>query len=132
MVNLEEFLNFDTGSEISIADFLEFVSQEMKLEELSPDARRRIGVEISALQGNPTEAFFSFDGLCDLTHQYIDEGKANSLCANLRAAKAADARGDAQAKARFIRAYIDEVMEQVHKTLTRRNGTTLATLARTL
>jgi hypothetical protein len=42
MVSLDEIRNLDTGSEISVADFPDFVSEEMKLDALSPKLRRQI------------------------------------------------------------------------------------------
>lgn len=133
MINLHEIRNLDTGSEISLTDFLDLVSEEMKLDMLSPELSRQLGVEISALRGNAADQLFSFDGLCGLTRLYLSaEGVANRLCASLRAAKAAAERGDAEAKARFLRAYINEVEAQAHRTLTRRRATTLITLAQTL
>jgi len=133
MINLNEIRNLDTGSEISVADFLDFVSEEMKLDMLSPELSRQLAVEISVLRGNAADQTFSFDGLCSLTRLYVGErGLADSLCAKLRAAEQADARGDSEAKALFLRAYMDQVAEEINKTLTRRRGMTLTTLAQTL
>lgn len=132
LVSLAEILNVNTGTDISLDGFLDSVNQEMRLDLLSPEQRRAIGVGLSDLRGNPGE-LSSFDGLCSLTQLYINaNGVANHLCARLRAAKAAAARGDSEAKARFLRDYINEVAEQSHRTLTQRKATSLITLAQTL
>lgn len=133
VVSLDEIRNLNTGSEISLTGFLDLVNQEMKLDILSPELNRRLGVEIAALQGNAAEPLFSFDGLCSLTRQYLSkEEVANKLCARLKAAEAAAERGDAETKARFLSAYINEVEAQTHRTLTRRRAATLMTLAQSL
>jgi prepilin-type N-terminal cleavage/methylation domain-containing protein len=130
MVSLDELRNLDTGSELSIADFLDLVSEEMKLDLLSPELSRGLGVELSAVRSEPGNSVFTFDGLCLLTSLYVGKkGDANRLCARLRAAEDAAARGDLAAKARFLGSYIDEVSEQTHLSLTRRRATTLITLA---
>lgn len=132
LVSIDEILNPDTGSGISMDRFFDSVSREMRLDLLSPEQRRAVGVGLSELRGYQAE-LFSFDGICSLTRQYISaEGVADHLCAMLRAAKAAAARGDSEAKARLLRAYMNEVEAQAHSTLTRRRATTLITLAETL
>ncbi len=133
VVNLDEIRNLDTGSELSLADFLDFVSEEMKLDTLSPELSRQIGVDVPAVQDNLGNSLFSFDGLCSLTRQYVSgEADANQLCEMLKAAEEAAARGDSAAKAGFLRAYIDEVSARIQISLTRRRATTLTTLANTL
>jgi prepilin-type N-terminal cleavage/methylation domain-containing protein len=132
LVSLEEILNVNTGTDLSLDGFLDSVNREMRLDLLSPEQRRAIGVGLADLRGNPAE-LSSFDGLCSLTQLYINaNGVANHLCARLRAAKQAAARGDSEAKARFLRDYINAVAEQSHGTLTRRKATSLITLAQTL
>lgn len=128
LASFDEILNLDTGSEISIAEFLNSVNREMRLDLLSPEMKRAIGFGLSDLRGNPAE-IFSFDGLCVLTRLYVSaEEVANQLCASLMEAKAAAERGDSEAKARFLRAYINDVEAQAHRTLTRKKATTLITL----
>jgi prepilin-type N-terminal cleavage/methylation domain-containing protein len=132
LVSLEEILNLNTGTDISLDGFLDTVNREMRLDLLSSEQRRTLSVGLSDLQGNPGE-LSSFDGLCSLTQLYISEpGVANHLCARLRVAKNAAERGDSEAKARFLRTYINEVADQTHRTLTRSKMTTLITLAQTL
>jgi prepilin-type N-terminal cleavage/methylation domain-containing protein len=132
LVSVDEILNLNTGTDISLDGFLDSVNREMRLDLLSPDRRSAIGVGMSDLRGNPGE-LSSFDGLCSMTQLYINaNGVANHLCARLRAAKNAAARGDSEAKARFLREYINEVAEEAHRTLTQRKATTLITLAQTL
>lgn len=132
VVSIEEILNFRTGTDIPVDDFLNFLSREMKLELLNPEEKRAIGVSLSALQGNPGEVF-GFDGLCSLTQLYVSEqGVANHLCARLRAAKNAEEQGQTENKSRFLEGYIDDVMTQIHKRLTRRKGITLITITKAL
>ncbi len=69
---------------------------------------------------------FSLDGLCRLIGLYsTDEKVADELCWKLRLAEAAGARSDLRARDRFLRDYFDELEKQTHKTLTRRNESTL-------
>jgi prepilin-type N-terminal cleavage/methylation domain-containing protein len=132
LVNIDEILNFRTGTDLPLDGFLNSVKRAMRLDALSPDQRRAIGVGLAELRGNPAE-LSSWDGLSSLTRQYISaEGTANHLCARLKAAEAAARHGDAQLKARFLKTYIAEVMEQTHTTLTQRKATALITLAQTL
>jgi hypothetical protein len=133
MVSLDEIRNLDTGSEISVADFLDFVSEEMKLDALSPELRRQIGVGLPAVQSDLGNSTFTFDGLCNLTRLSVGkEDDANYLCDQLKAAEEAAARGDFAAKSRFIGSYIDRVGTYTHAYVTRRRATTLITLAQTL
>jgi prepilin-type N-terminal cleavage/methylation domain-containing protein len=132
-LNLEEIRNLDTGSELSLTDFLNFVSDEMKLEMLSPELNRQISVGLPAVQNETGNSLFTFDCLRNLTRQYVgNEEDADRLCGLLRAAEEAVARGDFAAKARFLGSYIDEVSAQTHLSLTSRSATTLITLAQTL
>jgi hypothetical protein len=72
---------------------------------------------------------FSLDGLCRLIGLYAtDEKVADELCRKLRLAEAAGARGDLRARDRFLRDYFEELEKQTHKTLTRRNATTMVWL----
>jgi prepilin-type N-terminal cleavage/methylation domain-containing protein len=133
VVSLHEIRNLNTGSELSLTDFIKWVSEEMKLHKLSPELSKQLGVEIAALPRSAAVQLFSFDELCNLTRQYLSaEDVATQLCARLGEAKAAAERGDAEAKSRFLRAYIDEVEAQVHKTLTRSSAAILIALAQAL
>ena len=142
LVSVEEILNFRSGTDLPLEGFLDSVKREMRLDSLSPEHRRAIGVGLAELRGNPAE-LASWDGLASLTRLYLNaeggeaqptntQGVANHLCARLKAAEAAARRGDAEAKARFLRTYISEVTEQTHQMLTQRRATALITLAQTL
>jgi prepilin-type N-terminal cleavage/methylation domain-containing protein len=132
IVSIDEILNFRTGTDIPLDDFLNFVSREMRLDSLSAEEKRAIGVSLSELQGNPGEVF-GFDGLCSLTKLYVsDHGVANHLCARLTAAKNAAEEGQSESKARFLEEYINDVTTQIHRRLTRRKGITLITITKTL
>ncbi len=132
VVSLDEIIHLNSGTDISLDGLLDTVNREMRLDLLSPEQRRAIGVGLADLQGHPAE-LFSFDGLCSLTRLYINEpGLANHLCARLSVAKNAAEHGDTEKKGRFLRLYMNEVAEQIHRTLTQRRATTLVTLAQTL
>jgi prepilin-type N-terminal cleavage/methylation domain-containing protein len=135
-VGIEEIQSFqvsDNGNQEPFASFLAFVGDEMKLGLVSADLKSAIGVHLSDLKGDATSQFFSYNGLCDLTKMYLNkDGVANGMCAKLKAAEAAEARGDYQAKQGSLGAYMNQVAVQSGKSLTRRRATTLTTLARTL
>jgi len=137
MVDLAEIENFQNpdgrNPDNPLAAFLAFVGNEMKWEVLNPEVKRTIGVRLADLQGDPAAQFFSYSGLCNLTGQYVNKaGVANALCAKLRAAEAAEVRGDDEAKRGALGAYLNEVAAQAGKALTRRRATTLTALAQTL
>lgn len=129
-LTIAEIRNLNTGSELSIADFMDFVSDEMKLDTLSPEAQN--GVPTESLSFN-YQKIPSFDGLRDLTRLYVGkEEDANRLCELLSQAEAAAARGDLRAKAGFIGSYTDQVSAQTRLALTGKSAMTLITLAGTL
>ncbi|MEX0674439.1 MAG: ExeM/NucH family extracellular endonuclease [Gaiellaceae bacterium] len=75
----------------------------------------------------------TFAGLCRATRSAVSkEGIANSLCAKLSAAEAADARGNAQAKAGALGAYANELRAQSGKTISAEDAELLIELAGTL
>jgi hypothetical protein len=129
-LSLEEILNPNTGSELSLEGLMSDVSGEMKLGTLSPELRGEISVGLPAVQRGSGMAPFSFDYLCDLTRLYVGkEEDANRLCELLRAAEAAAARGDAGAKAGFLDSYIAEVSALTNQSLTRKKASTLLMVA---
>jgi predicted extracellular nuclease len=72
----------------------------------------------------------TFERTCELTQAAVSNvGIAHSLCAKLRAAAAADARGDEQAKAGSLRAYVNQLEAQSGKSLTAEDAAYLASLA---
>jgi prepilin-type N-terminal cleavage/methylation domain-containing protein/prepilin-type processing-associated H-X9-DG protein len=129
--NLEEIRKLNTGSELSLAGFLDFVSDEMKLDMLSPELNRQLSVGLPAVQNEGGYSLFSFDSACNLTRQYVArEEDANRLCELLRAADEAWRRGDIAAKDGFLDSYIDEVERYSSAyQLTRRKSTTLLMVA---
>jgi prepilin-type N-terminal cleavage/methylation domain-containing protein len=129
-LSLEEILNPNTGSELSLDDFKSALSDEMKLGALSPKLRGEISVGLPAVQRGSGKAPFSFDYLCDLTRLYVGkEEDANRLCELLRSAEAAAARGDSAAKAGFLDSYITEVSALTQQSLTRKKASALLMLA---
>jgi prepilin-type N-terminal cleavage/methylation domain-containing protein/prepilin-type processing-associated H-X9-DG protein len=102
-INLSEIRNLKRGSELSLAGFLDFVSDEMKLDMLSPELDRQISVGLPAVQSEPGYSLFTFDSLSNLTRQYVNrEVDANRLCELLRGAEEAEARGDTVARDEFL------------------------------
>ena len=87
-VGIEEIQHFrNRNRESPLAAFLAFIGDEMKLDVLSPQVKRTIGVRLSDLQGDPAAQLFSYGGLCNVTKQYVNkEGVANAMCAKLGAA----------------------------------------------
>jgi predicted extracellular nuclease len=75
----------------------------------------------------------SYDGLCRLTRSYVDDADvADSLCAQLAAAKAAAARGNDKAKNSALNAYSKLLNSQIGKSVTAAEAATLAELAKAL
>jgi hypothetical protein len=86
--------------------------------------------------GNRGGAFTTFtlvvsaQSMCTLTQRWVStHGVANSLCAKLDAEDAARARGDGDAAAGLIMAYVNELHAQMGKTLSAENAATLERLA---
>lgn len=134
-VSLDEIETFQSpvSEDDPLAYLIRYVSQEMKLDLVSPDVKLANGVELSDLEGDATSLYFSYSGLCDLTKQYVsNSGIANSMCAKLSAAEAAEERGNVQAKRGALGAYMNHVAAQSGKSLTPGRATTLITFARTL
>ena len=133
LVTFEEILDFDRDRSSPLGRFLAIVGTEMKLGAANENVSALPGVTLSSLQGDPGALFFSFDGLCSLTKQFVSQdGIAVSLCAKLDAAKAAASAGDLGAKQGAFQAYENEISAQAGKTLTFRRAITLMTLAKTL
>jgi hypothetical protein len=88
----------------------------LKLDTLNPELNRQFSDGHPEIQDEPGNSHFTFDGLRNLTRQYVGrEEDANRLCKLLRAAEEAAARGDFTAKARFLGSYIDEVSAQTYQ-----------------
>jgi prepilin-type N-terminal cleavage/methylation domain-containing protein len=145
---LQNLQNLNSPTEESpVSAFLAFSSDELKLDMLSSQVKATTSVQLSDLRADAAAQVFSYDGLCELTNQYVnnglcnarkgdddkdDEGLAHSMCAKLKKAQAAEARGNDEAKQRWLAAYIQQVESEIDKALTRIRATTLISLARTL
>jgi hypothetical protein len=71
--------------------------------------------------------------LCRLTHRFVaSSGIANSLCVKLEAAAAATARGNTNAAARNVQAYIHEVNAQTGRSISSENAAALIYFANRL
>jgi hypothetical protein len=85
----------------------------LKLDLFNPEFSRLSSDGLLEVQNEPENSLFTFDGLRDLTRQYVGkEEDANRLCKLLRAAEDAAARGDFVAKTRLLDSFIDEVSAQ--------------------
>jgi prepilin-type N-terminal cleavage/methylation domain-containing protein len=116
-----------------LGSFIDFVSQEMKLGAAGEDINSLPAVQSSAIQGDASAVFFSYDGLCTLSTMFATKpGISDSLCSKLNAAGQANADGDINGKAGILGAFDHEVAAQAGKALTRRNAAILRTLAGTL
>src|SRR6185295_7684568 len=60
-----------------IREFFAFAGDEMKLDLLSPDVKSSIVVHLSDLRGDPAAQPLSYEGLCNLTRLYVDDGQCN-------------------------------------------------------
>jgi hypothetical protein len=125
--NLSELRNLKRGSELSLSGFIDFVSDEMKIDSVSPWLDRQISVGFTAVQSESGYSLFTFDSLSNLTRQYVDsEVDANRLCELLRGAEEAEARGDTVARDGFLDSYVADVERYSWAyLLTRRRKTTL-------
>ena len=124
----QRFDGIDDSLEEPLVEFLNKVSREMKLDSLSEATAANVGIGAGILRSSDGgETFFTLSGLCKLTELYVtDEKVARRLCATLRAAEAADRRGDSRARDTHLGNWILDVTFQVNKTLTRKNATTLS------
>jgi prepilin-type N-terminal cleavage/methylation domain-containing protein len=144
VAEIQHFQNFDGQNQGGLLpEFLAFAGDEMKLGLLSPELKSTITVHLLDLHDDPAAQIFSYEGLCKLTRQYVnqgdcssrdneDDGVAHAMCAKLRRAQAAEACGDRAAKQRWLEAYIHQVEAETGETLTRTRANTLTALARTL
>jgi type II secretory pathway pseudopilin PulG len=123
----QRFDGIDPAIEGPVRRFLTNVRQKMKVDDLSEEMSSQISVGVGILRSTDGgQTWFSHDGLCSLLELYVTDGTvADELCKTLRRAEAAHARGDLRARDRFLGDYFGELEGQVHKTLTRRNATTL-------
>jgi len=143
IAEIQDFQNFNGQNQGGpLAEFLAFAGDEMKWDLLSPEVKLTIGVQLSALRADQAAQLFSYEGLCKLTRQYVnqggcsskddDDGVAHALCAKLRRAQAAEECGDPAAKQRWLEAYIHQVEALTGEALTRTRANTLIGLAHAL
>ena len=129
VVTPQEILNQGPGP----GGFIDFVKAEMEFGVANEDVSSLPGVSLADLHGDPAAPLFSYEGLCHLTQVFVQHhGVANSLCAKLAVAEAAEARGDARAKAAALKTYRNEVAAQRGESLTDREAAILMTLSETL
>src|SRR5262245_10716950 len=126
----QRFDGIDPAIEKPVLGFLNQTRQKMMIDSLSEEMKGQVEVGAGDLRSSEAgQAPFSLDGLCRLIGQYAtDEKVADELCRKLRLAEDANARGDMRARDRFLRDYFEDLEKQTHKTLTRRNATTMVYL----
>ena len=134
-VELDELRNINTGTDLSVGELTTFVNDELKFDLLSREMILTTKIDWSGLgAGGPDEStVISFDGVVGLTSWYVSDPElAESLTAKLRAAEAAEARGDARTKVNLIRAYTIQLATLTCTTLTIKQAATLAAMAMVL
>jgi len=121
------FDGVDPALQEPLRTFLNQASQELKLQTMSEatanGANAGVGF-LRSLDGGAT--WFTLEGLCNLINLHVSNGKvADDLCKTLRLADAAKTRGDLRARDKLLSEFLNELEAQVHKTITRRNATTM-------
>jgi prepilin-type N-terminal cleavage/methylation domain-containing protein len=126
----QRFDGIDPAVEESVLGFLAHARRRMEVDGFGEETRGQLEVAAAALHiPGPGLTPFRLDESCRLIHGYVTERKvAEALCKRLRHAAAADDRGDSRARDRILRAYFGELERQTHKTLTRKNATTMVWL----
>jgi prepilin-type N-terminal cleavage/methylation domain-containing protein len=137
----QRFDGIDPAIEEPVLRFMAHARQEMKIDSLSEETRGQLAVLVDVLRSSNGERagrqgddillkdVLSFEVLCRVLTRYVTDQKvADELCKLLRRAEAAGTRGDMRARDRILRDYFDELEGQVHKTLTRKNATSLVWL----
>jgi hypothetical protein len=128
-VSVQEIRALNTGSELSISDFIGDVIDIMKLDTLSPALSSQISIGIPTVQDEEGGSLFSFGSLSNLTRLYVGrDEESNQLCELLRAAEEAEARGDDADKVRHLNSYIDRVDQYSRAWLPLEKAKTLNTL----
>jgi hypothetical protein len=123
----QRFDGIDPAIERPVREFLASARQRMKIDSLGEETKGQLEVGVEAVR-IPEAGLtpFSLDALCRLINRYVTDQKvADELCKHLSQAEAAAARSDLRGRDRILRDYFDELERQTHKTLTRRNETTL-------
>jgi hypothetical protein len=127
-VSPDEILAIDGGSPILLG-FLQVVGRVLAFD-IPGDAGSFPLITLTDLESVRAPPLFSYESLRMATNDFVTKtGVANGLNAKLSAAEAAEARGDAAAKAGAIRAYINQLSAQSGKTLTAREAHALAIMA---
>jgi type II secretory pathway pseudopilin PulG len=137
----QRFDGIDPAIEEPVLRFLAHARREMKIDTLDDETRGQLEVGVDVLRssnggqaGRPGDDallknVLSFEVLSHLLNRYVTDQKvADELGRQLRRAEAAGTRGDLRARDRILRDYFDGLETQVHKTLTRKNATTLVWL----
>ena len=108
IAEIQYFQNFDGQNQGGpLARIPAFAGDEMKLDLLSPELKSTIVVHLLDLHEDPAAQIFSYEGLCKLTRQYInngdcssrdndEKGVAHAMCAKLRRAQAAESAATMQ------------------------------------
>ena len=140
-VSLNEILTYDVSPTSPTGQLLNFLKTELRLgaaaEPLVANANAAIawggptfGVQLPAVQsGDPSAAFNSYDGVCNLTKYYeTKKGAALGLCFRLKQAKKFDAAGNTRFTDLFVGSYLMAVQAQFPANMTKRGQLVLSTL----
>jgi prepilin-type N-terminal cleavage/methylation domain-containing protein len=143
-VNINEVFSGDAyvnemGLKAPLRQFLDYVAQEMKWDNLSETAKINVRVD-SNPDGDERTArspLFSYDGLGILTATAMTDGTSNTLLLaelldKLEAAEAAEASGNLQGKMKALESYQKRIKSLVGQCFTRSNSKMLITLSTTL
>jgi prepilin-type N-terminal cleavage/methylation domain-containing protein len=140
-VSLQEINSFsnttfdDEALQRPLNAFLGGVFVGLKLDSLSAQDNQAVGVALGDLD-NDAALLFSYDGLKSLTVTTVVDGTSNTILsamtAKLDEAKAAEASGKLNRKAKALKQYKQLVKAQIGSSLTRTNATTLITISTTL
>lgn len=124
------FDGMDPALQEPLRAFLNKVSRELRLETLTAQSANDANVGTGILRSmDGGKTWFTLEGLCNLTNLHVSDKKvAGDLCKSLTLADAAKQRGDLRTRDRLLAGFFAELESQVHRTITRRNATTMVFL----
>ena len=123
----QRFDGVDPAISKPLERFMATIKQEMKMDTLSYQMSNDTQVGISALRSTDFgQTWLKTDVLCKLIELYVaDSEAAGQLCTSLQQADTAALQGDLVKRDQLLASYFSELEKQVHKTITRRNATTM-------
>jgi hypothetical protein len=134
-INRLRFTNttFDDQAGLPLRAFIDRVYLDLRWDNLNQQDRESIGVATGDINGDASEALFSYDALRRLTMLFVPDGTSNTMMIReLNNAEAAETSGDDKGKSKALKDYRKLVRDQIGMTLTRSNADILITLSYTL